>query len=242
MSKRAAPPAIAWMRLSARFAALAGRTDLPVWTMERDLGILEMRAAKQYATCLEHEMVPSELQPSKDGHLLRGNIETDERERGYEINSMGDLLALEPESRPSPQVRFEAHGKAEIAWCVCVFERMPERYPHSFDGYDPRLPIDPVPRRLSDRARLRWFKRRASMQSDACAMLADLCKSLQGNPEDADYYKPANYFDPKVADRLRHAASSGRKEKPVRSKTVAGTKLYHVGDARRWWPNDVPVA
>ena len=62
-----------------------------------------------------------------------------------------------------------------------------------------------------------------------------------GAVEDGEY-RPANWFNNKIAARLRMAAQKTRKTKRVRTRTIDGVKCYSVADARRWWPADVPNA
>lgn len=62
-----------------------------------------------------------------------------------------------------------------------------------------------------------------------------------GASDDGDY-QPGAWFGKSITARLRQAAQPGRKTKRVRSRMIDGVKCYHVGDARRWWPDDVPKA
>jgi len=64
-------------------------------------------------------------------------------------------------------------------------------------------------------------------------------RSVGAAPTDGDY-RPASWFGPNLYGRLRKAAARGRKTKRVRWIERDKVKLYHVEDARRWWPDDVP--
>lgn len=249
MSKRAAPPPSQWKHLGDEFRQLASGTGLSPLD---SLGRLEMRAAKLHATCLEHGVIPSEYRLGEDAKSLRERIEEDDRKRGLAVESISDILlgdiGLRIGPPPKPLPRFGAHGMADLIWHLVAFKFLPERFPDCFDGPSLREAIA-LPFDQSEASMLRWFRQKARVQAVACSLLADLCHPAKSDDDandadggDADSYKPANYFDPKVAGRLRHAASGHRKGKQVRCKTEDGTKLYHVGDARRWWPHDVPNA
>ncbi len=56
----------------------------------------------------------------------------------------------------------------------------------------------------------------------------------------AEEWAPASFFPAKMHDRLRRAVSEDRKTMHVRKKVEDGVHLYHCGDARKWWPGEVP--
>ena len=55
------------------------------------------------------------------------------------------------------------------------------------------------------------------------------------------FWRPARWFKPTVAERVRAAAQPGRKSKAVESTIFPdGTTMYSARDAHKWWPHDVP--
>lgn len=208
------------------------------------LSRVEMRAAKLYATCLEHGIVPEEYRPGKIGPHLRDAIERDDQYRGSPAASMFDVVAPESGlhigSVPKPLPATRAHGLSHFIWTMVATKRLPEFYPDHFRDLEPQeidIPPDPSEEFLHF-----YVSLRARVQADACVLLAGFCQLPKTDDGDAEEYKPASYFPKSMGSRLRHATRAGRISKPVRSKIENETKLYNVQDARKWWPLDVPKA
>lgn len=78
----------------------------------------------------------------------------------------------------------------------------------------------------------RWFRSRAAKTRVA----VDLVEQVQPTGT----YRPAAWFNGKIAARLRQAAQAERRTKRVRTKVIDGVKCYLVADVAQWWPEVIP--
>jgi len=188
VSKRAAPPPSQWRLLGDEFRACAVSTDTDVARISDRVGWLSLRAAKLYATCLEHDLVPPEYQTLEDAKSLRRAIEQDDRFRENLGESESDLsigehcLWVGPRSKEVP-IPLTAHALAEIAWTALAFELLPARYPDCFDCPSPSDSIVP-PINAPDELVLGRLREKARVEADACALLADLCSPSASTQSD----------------------------------------------------------